>query len=356
MNSNVLIIGKTGVGKSTLLNAILEEEIVKTGMVSPVTNTSGFKFYERSGIPFRICDSIGFELDEKSRERSVTLIKDFCEERRETNTFDSFLHAVWYCVSSDSDRLELFEAQFINDLPKDLPVVLVVTKSYRKLHSERLIKELKKIYPDIKILDYVSVLAKDEDEDDCDYGEKPQRAFGLDDLKRITVECTKRQKNNWLEIQRSIIEKKKQEARKIVSVTAMASFGEGFFPLPFSDAIAIVPTQLGMLAGITKVFDITVSDDILKSVITSLIGTAGVTIVGRSAASGLIKMIPGVGTVVGGVIGGTTASVLTTALGEAYIGVMQMIVEGKLSQDAFETGEAQEMLKGLFFKNYKRKK
>jgi uncharacterized protein (DUF697 family) len=41
--------------------------------------------------------------------------------------------------------------------------------------------------------------------------------------------------------------------------------------------------------------------------------------------SGLIKFIPGIGSVVGGVLAATTAAALTTAFGEAYIAALEML-------------------------------
>ena len=134
----------------------------------------------------------------------------------------------------------------------------------------------------------------------------------------------------------------------MVVTTAAASFGEGYIPLPFSDALALVPTQLAMLAGITAIFGITVSENLLKSIVTSLTGTAGATFAGRTIVSNLLKMIPGVGTALGGTISGATAAVLTTALGEAYIAIMKMIAKGEITEKDLETKTVQDKLQNIF--------
>jgi len=41
--------------------------------------------------------------------------------------------------------------------------------------------------------------------------------------------------------------------------------------------------------------------------------------------SGLLKFIPGIGSVIGGVLAATTAAALTTAFGEAYIAALEML-------------------------------
>ena len=130
----------------------------------------------------------------------------------------------------------------------------------------------------------------------------------------------------WANAQKASLKIKQDRAKALVLATAGASFGEGYIPLPFSDCVALVPTQIGMIAGITAVFGLEVSKSMLTGIVTSLVGTAGTTIAGKTIVANLLKLIPGVGTALGGTISGATAAALTTALGEAYIQVMTFIV------------------------------
>ena len=60
MRGNVLVIGNSGVGKSTLINAVLGEERALTGYgISGTTNE--LEIYESEELPFRVIDTIGFE-------------------------------------------------------------------------------------------------------------------------------------------------------------------------------------------------------------------------------------------------------------------------------------------------------
>lgn len=56
---NVLVIGNSGVGKSTLINAVLVEQVAKTSWGTEGT-TKGLKIYEKERVPFRIIDTAGF--------------------------------------------------------------------------------------------------------------------------------------------------------------------------------------------------------------------------------------------------------------------------------------------------------
>jgi predicted GTPase len=57
---NILIAGKTGVGKSTLVNAVFGKTVATTGAGRPVTDE--IKWYEPEGLPVRLCDTKGLEL------------------------------------------------------------------------------------------------------------------------------------------------------------------------------------------------------------------------------------------------------------------------------------------------------
>lgn len=99
-------------------------------------------------------------------------------------------------------------------------------------------------------------------------------------------------------------------ARAIHSATA-ASAAAGAIPIPVSDAVPITAAQIAMIIALGKVFGITLSESAAKSVV----GVGVAQQAGRAIFSNVLKMIPGAGSVVGGVVGGTTAAALTEALG-----------------------------------------
>ncbi|MGN0438353.1 MAG: YcjF family protein [Lachnospiraceae bacterium] len=348
-HANLIIAGKTGVGKSTLINAAFREDVAKTGIGTPVTDEGDVRWYEKKGFPLRIYDTIGLELNEEKRRRSIEMIKKVCQDGKKSNDPDKLIHVMWYCVASDCDRLEKYEVDYINSISEEVEVVLVITKSYRKKHSERLVKAIEKDYPGLKVKNKVVVLAQDENPDDCDEDVEPKKAFGVDTLVEITAQIVPESAQKaWCNAQKASLELKCNKAQTLVCTTAAASFGEGYIPLPFSDALALVPTQLAMLAGITAIFGITVSENLLKSIVASLAGTASTTFAGRTIVSNLLKMIPGVGTALGGTISGVTATVLTTALGEAYIAIMKMIANAEISEKDLETKAVQQRLQNIF--------
>ena len=57
---NIMVAGKTGVGKSTLINSVFREKLAETGMGKPVTDH--MRKITKKGIPLAIYDTRGFEL------------------------------------------------------------------------------------------------------------------------------------------------------------------------------------------------------------------------------------------------------------------------------------------------------
>ena len=62
---NIIVAGKTGVGKSTLINSVFKEKLADTGMGKPVT--SHMRKITKKGVPLAIYDTRGFELGKEGQ-------------------------------------------------------------------------------------------------------------------------------------------------------------------------------------------------------------------------------------------------------------------------------------------------
>lgn len=132
-----------------------------------------------------------------------------------------------------------------------------------------------------------------------------------------------------------------------IHTATAASAAAGAIPIPMSDAIPITAAQIAMVIALGKAFDVTLSEAAAKS----LMGVGLTQQVGRTVASGLLKMVPGVGTVVGGVIGASTAAALTEALGWVIADDFYRMSQGKDPENIVETaGDLKSAFDGLRFK------
>lgn len=176
----------------------------------------------------------------------------------------------------------------------------------------------------LDVIQVIPVLAEDYEIDE-DYVAK---SYGLDVLIKVMGEALPEELMDTLQnVQIASLEEKKRHAQAAVATASLAATGEGAAPIPFSDCALLIPTQLGMIASITVIFGFDVNKSIITALLSSTIGAGGATLLGKTVVSNLLKFIPGAGTVTGGAISAGTAGVITAALGEAYIGVMELLIQ-----------------------------
>lgn len=118
----------------------------------------------------------------------------------------------------------------------------------------------------------------------------------------------------------------------------------------------LVPTQISMITGITVIFGLDINKTFLTAFVSSTLGSGGATFLGKTIVSNILKFIPGVGTAVGGTISGTTAGLITTALGEAYLFLMEQIFKGEISKEALGTPAGQKQMTKLFREQLSKKR
>lgn len=148
----------------------------------------------------------------------------------------------------------------------------------------------------------------------------------------------------------------REKANKVVLGFVAGTTATGAIPIPFADAPLLIGEQVAMMAAINNVFGFDIGKDSLKSLATAALGVGGATVVGKTVASNLLKMIPGVGTAAGAAISGGTAGVITLALGKAYISVCEAIKIGSLDQDELTKKAGVDMLKSAFKDELKKSK
>ena len=122
---NVLIAGRTGVGKSTLINAVFQGNLATTGQGRPVT--THVREIHKEGIPLTILDTRGLELADF--DDTLNALKQILRERKASPDPTKHIHVAWICISEDSRRVELAESKLCEMLAEYCPVVGVITKA-----------------------------------------------------------------------------------------------------------------------------------------------------------------------------------------------------------------------------------
>ncbi len=144
---NLIVIGKTGVGKSSFCNYIFGEELFERGDGAPVTGWSDhFKYYDVGYESFnlRVFDTVGIETNNLSKWK-IELDK-FIESRSEkSSTPNDWIHGAFYIINAASARIENPELDVIAGfIEKDIPIQVVLSKSdiATAEQKESLIKQL----------------------------------------------------------------------------------------------------------------------------------------------------------------------------------------------------------------------
>jgi uncharacterized protein (DUF697 family)/GTPase SAR1 family protein len=312
---NVVIAGRSGVGKSTLINAVFQGQLAETGQGRPVTPNT--REITKEGIPLTVFDTRGLEMDRYKD--TLSDLDRLLKERTSSPDPMRHLHVAWLCVAEDSRRVEEGESKLHEMLAAHMPVLGVVTKA-RSDQGFRV--EVQRLLPQARNIVRVRALSEQDDEGNI---LKPR---GLAELVDATTEVVPEgQRNAFAAAQRVSTAQKRMRAHSVVVASATTAAGIALTPIPFSDAILLVPVQIGMLASISAVFGLPLSQAFLTTLVGASLGAGGGALAGRAIVSGLLKLIPGVGTVAGVAIAATTASTLTTLLGEAYIGTLQALFE-----------------------------
>ena len=138
------------------------------------------------------------------------------------------------------------------------------------------------------------------------------------------------------------------DAKKVVIGFSTAAAGTGAIPIPFADMPLLIGEQVVMMSSICAIYDIKVKKEGLKMLAIQVIGAGGASVIGKTIATNLIKLIPVGGSVVGGAVSATTAGAITFALGMAFIQVCDDIKLGKLSEKDMFSKETARKMKKMF--------
>ena len=345
-NLNIIVAGKTGVGKSTLINSVFREKLAETGMGRPVTEH--MRRLTKKDYPLAIYDTRGFELGKDAQKEVKQEVLNTIREGLATKDVNKAIHCIWYCINTASNRIEPEEIEWLKDFSRDnqitqVPVIIILTQAFSRKKADELRKYI--LDQNLDVIQVIPVLAEDYEIDD----EYIAKAYGLDLLIRVMAEALPDELQDTLQnVQIASLEEKKRYAQAAVATATASAIGECLVPIPLADCAMLIPTQIAMIASITAIFGLDVNRSVITGFVSSTIGASGATVLGKTVAATLLKLIPGAGSATGGLISSGTAGILTTALGETYILIMCAVFKGEMSERDLESREGKKKIRELF--------
>lgn len=107
---------------------------------------------------------------------------------------------------------------------------------------------------------------------------------------------------------------RERHADTIIKNHIVWSMGAGLIPVPIVDFFAVSGIQLDMIRQLCKLYDQDFKESEGKAIITSLTGSG----LARMGARAMVKFIPGIGSVIGGVTMAVLSGASSYALGEVF--------------------------------------
>ena len=256
---NVLVIGNSGVGKSTLINAVLGEQVAKTSWGTEGT-TKELKIYEKERVPFRIIDTAGFEPSILKEMQAINAVKRWSRESTKEGKEDTAINIIWFCIDGTSRKLFI---KTIKDLSsatkifKTVPVVVVITKSYSVLErseniemvqnafaNQKLAKNLKKIIP---------VVAETYKLNDTAYAAPEGITELIDITNNLMPEGIRAAKRD---IGKFKLSRKNALSQGLIASATLGGIAVGAIPIPFADAAILSPVEVGLVNGLASIYEI----------------------------------------------------------------------------------------------------
>lgn len=324
---NVLVIGNSGVGKSTLINSVLGEDVAKAGYgITGTTDT--LEIYESDKVPFRVIDTIGFEPNFFIEQKAINAVKKWSKESAKEGKEDNQINVIWFCVDGTSRKLFPKAIQSLSRATamwKSVPIIVVITKSYsapeRKENIEmvqsafatqtKYSKNLKKIIP---------VVASIYELNETAYAAPEGITELIDATNELMPEGIQAGANDIAEFKLS---RKRGMAQGVVGVATTSASVVGAVPIPIPDAMILAPLETAEVNAIAKIYGVK-NDDKSKELFNAIVEIGTVSLAAKSVINAL-KAVP----IAGAVLNAITAGAIVVALGEGSIYVFEQVYLGK---------------------------
>lgn len=339
-NGNVLVLGNSGVGKSTLINAVLGERMTGTGY-GTVGTTRHLEVFSNNEVNFNLIDSVGFEPDFFKRMQAIKAVQDWSKNSAKAGNENSKINVIWFCV--DGTARKLFE-QSIDSLAraasvyKSVPIIAVITKSYSRPDRETNIQIVQQAFAGkagrkLNLKGIIPVVAEIYRIDETAFAP----VDGINELIQLTndvmPEGLAAAEND---IQAYKMDRTNQFAHTLIGASTVSGVVVGAVPIPnpLTDGAILSGIELAEVSGLAKLYGIKKSNQ-STSLIQRIVEIGTVSAVARATCGAILKAIP----VAGWIANAAVAGSFVAAIGEGARYIFEQISLGNKSVADIEWAE-----------------
>ena len=328
---NVLVLGNSGVGKSTLINAVIGDDIAKTSFGTRGT-TEELAIYGSPSVPFRVIDSIGFEPSPIKSLRAIHAVRKWSRLSAQEGNENSRINVIWFCV--DGTAAKLFPEtihNFSNSIAmwKSVPIIAVITKSYSQADRTRNIEMVRQAFRGQRVernlRAIVPVVAQTFVINETAFAPPEGIADLIDATMRAMPEGMQ---GGAYDLMQFKLTRKRVLAQGLIGASVAAGATVGAVPIPIADSLVLSPLELAELNGLARLYGIDKRED-AKQFLDSIVQVGTASVVAHSAISA-VKAIPGIN-IAASVLNAIVAASIIAALGEGAVLAFEQVYTGQRS-------------------------
>lgn len=334
---NVLVIGSSGVGKSTLIRAVLGSDVREMSDGVPGVRER-LTIYESLAAPFRIIDAHHMSGSFLARQRTIRAVKQWSKHNALDGDATNDINVIWFCVEGKSRKLirqQLADLSSATDVWRTVPVIVVITKSYAELEREDNIELVRRTFARRRrrascLKAVIPVVAATYQLSESTFV-PPE---GIPELIAATNEIMPEGlKAATDDIATFALRRRRAVARSIVAASVAAGMTVGAVPIPISDALILTPIETAEINALATLYGIG-KGSAQKKFFNTILEVGTVSTVAKGAISAL-KAVPGIN-VAASVLNAVIAGSIVAAIGEGTMRAFERVYLGEKSLDDTE--------------------
>lgn len=291
MKGNVLVVGDSGVGKSTLINAVLGKDVAKTSWGDKGTQMQ-LDIYE--GELFNIIDTIGFEPSFLKANKAINEVKKWSKKSAKVEHEDKQVNVIWFCVEGTSSKLfpkAIKDLARATSMWKSVPIITVITKSYSVPEREQNIELVHRVFEKSKTLSerlkaVIPVVASTYILNE-NASAPPE---GITELIETTNELMPEGlKAAQKDVSKFNLGRKRALAQGSIALSVGTAVGKCFINLKVSDTKVLNAVEQTLVDTLVKIYDVDKEADIVK-IIKENISNGTVNKIAKAAITAIEKL------------------------------------------------------------------